>query len=62
MEYRDGIKSKETTQGWPSERDAVVQSMMADFELTSLPCVKFPPQKPYIVTKYERATLYDAQL
>ena len=63
MECRDGIKSKETRQGSPSEGDAVVQWMMATyFELTSLARVKFPPHKPYIVTKYECAPLYDAQL
>ena len=59
----DAMKSKETRQGWPSERDAVVQWMMATyFELASLARVKFPPHKPYIVAKYECAPLFDARL
>ena len=63
MEYRDAIKSKETRQGRPSDRDAVVQWMMATyFELSSFAPVKFPPHKPSIVAKYECAPLYDAQL
>ena len=50
MEYRDAIKSKETR---PSERDAVVQWMMASyFELTSLARVNFPPHEPYNDTTF----------
>ena len=53
MEYRDAIKGKETRQEWASERDAVVQWMMATyFELRSLARIKFAPHKPYIVATF----------
>ena len=47
MEYRDAIRSKETRQRRPGERDAVVQWIMAVyFELTSLARVKFLHTNP----------------
>ena len=57
--YLVAIVLAETLNDESSECDAVVQWMMATyFELTSLACVKFPPHKPCIVTKYECAPLH----
>ena len=58
VEYRDAIRSKETRQRRPGERDAVVQWIMAVyFELTSLARVKFPPHKPYIILSRSTSVL-----
>ena len=58
MEY-----SKETRQGWPSERDAVVRWMMMVDLQTDISCsCIFYFHKPYIVAKHEWSLLYDMQL